>query len=385
VIWPKLSKGEPMRVELHSNRKMFKRQYRLSEPDMVEMNRQIQQMEKSGVIEPWVIGHEKNGQKRMVVDLRGVNSLIIPKLVQLPQIEELLETVSSSKPRYLTTFDILSAFYQIGLHEESHDLTSFTGPDGRCWRYTRAAMGMSNTQSALNLLLPNIFSDKSRFHSLVCYVDDILVYSNNWNDHIQQLELSLKTLQENRISCSPMKTKIGFAEVEYLGHRRSAESVRISKKRVEAIGKIQAPKNLKALQRVLGMFNYWKKYLRDYSKNTYHMRQLLKKDTEFKWMPECQKELEYLKNCLASDSILKPIDLNRDLVISCDASIYGIGFVIIQADNDGMLHAVRYGSYATTPAQTNYSAEDLEAVGLMYALKSIEWLELWLGLWLGLG
>ena len=103
MIWPKLSKGEPMRVELHSNRKMFKRQYRLSEPDMVEMNRQIQQMEKSGVIEPWVIGHEKNGQKRMVVDLRGVNSLIIPKLVQLPQIEELWETVTSFKPRYLMT------------------------------------------------------------------------------------------------------------------------------------------------------------------------------------------------------------------------------------------------------------------------------------------
>ena len=98
------------------------------------------------------------------------------------------------------------------------------------------------------------------------------------------------------------------------------------------------------------------------------------RDTDFKWSPECQKELEYLKNCLTSDPILKPIDLNRDIVISCDASIYGIGFVIMQADDNGMLHAVRYGSYATTPAQANYSAEDLEAVALMYALKSIEWL-----------
>ena len=127
-----LSKGEPMKVELHSNRKMFKRQYRLSEPNKVEMNRQIQQMETSGVIEPSSCSYyysptylvmKKNGQKRMVVDLCGVNSLIIPKIVQLPQIEELLETVSSSKPRYLTTFDILSAFYQIGLAEESRDLS----------------------------------------------------------------------------------------------------------------------------------------------------------------------------------------------------------------------------------------------------------------------
>jgi len=104
------------------------------------------------------------------------------------------------------------------------------------------------------------------------------------------------------------------------------------------------------------------------------MRQLLKKDVEFKWTPECQTELDYLKTCLATDPILKPIDLNRDLVISCDASIYGIGFVIMQADDDGMLHAVRYGSYATTLAQANYSAEDLKVVGLMHVLKSIEWL-----------
>jgi len=102
------------------------------------------------------------------------------------------------------------------------------------------------------------------------------------------------------------------------------------------------------------------------------MRQLLKKDIDFQWTAECLKELDYLKS-LASDPILKPIDLNRDLIISCDASIYGIGFVIMQAEDDGMLHAVRYGSYATTPAQANYSAEDLEAVALMYSLKSIEW------------
>jgi len=237
-------------------------------------------------------------------------------------------------------------------------------------------MGLSCSPAQLNLILSNIFCDKSRFHSLACYVDDILIFSQDWKAHLQQLELALKTLHDNHISCSPTKTEIGYQEVEYLGHRLSVDSIRISEKRVEAVDKIQPPKNVKGLQRVLGMFNYWKKYLPDYSKNTYNMRQLLKKDTDFKWTAECQKELDYLKKCLASDPILKPIDLNRDLIISCDASIYGIGFVIMQADDDGMLHAVRYGSYATTPAQANYSAEDLEAVALMYSLKSIEWLAL---------
>jgi len=161
-----LCKGEPLKLELHSHRKMFKRQYRLSEPDKVEMDRQIQLMAKSGVIEPSSTSYynsptylvmKKNGQKRMFVDLRGVNSLIIPKLVQLPQIEELLETITSSKPRYMSTMNILSAFYQVPLSEESRDLTTFTGPDGRRWRYTRCAMGLSCSPAQLSLILSNIF------------------------------------------------------------------------------------------------------------------------------------------------------------------------------------------------------------------------------------
>jgi len=139
---------------------MFKRHYRLSEPDKVEMDRQIQQMKKSGVTEcssssycnsPTYLVMKQNGQKWC---------WIIPKLVQLPQIEELLETITSSKSRYLSTFDILSAFYQVELHKESRDLTSFMGPNGRRWRYTRCPMGMSISPSQLNLILSHIFTDK---------------------------------------------------------------------------------------------------------------------------------------------------------------------------------------------------------------------------------
>jgi len=90
----KVCKGEPLELALHSHRKMFKRQYRLSEPDKVEMTRQLRQMEKANIIErsnsafnnsPTYLVTKKNGTKRVVVDLRGINSLIIPQLVQLPQ------------------------------------------------------------------------------------------------------------------------------------------------------------------------------------------------------------------------------------------------------------------------------------------------------------
>ena len=128
--------------------------------------------------------------------------------------------------------DIFSAFYNIPLSEESRDLTSFTAPDGRRYRYRRCPFGLNNSLSSqLNLILSNLFSDKTRFHS---------------------------TLQKNRLSCNPRKTEIGASEIEYLGYRLSVDSVRMSKKRIQVINNITAPKNLKALQRLLGMFQYWK-------------------------------------------------------------------------------------------------------------------------------
>jgi len=148
----------------------------------------------------------------------------------------------------------------------------------------------------------------------------------------------------------------------------------MTEKHIEAIGKIEAPKNVKGLQRILGMVNYWHKLIPQFSKRTYHMRQLLHKDVPFKWTLQCEAELSYLKSCLVTDPILKPIDPNKDLLISTDASVYGLGYCIMQADSSGMLHAVKYGSLATTPAQSNYSADDLEATALVYALKSVEWL-----------
>jgi len=102
------------------------------------------------------------------------------------------------------------------------------------------------------------------------------------------------------------------------------------------------------------------------------MRRLLKKGVPFKWTAECQSELDYLKKCLVSDPIVKPFDSNRDIIINIDGSSHGLQFSVLQCDDDNNLHAVRYGSYATTPHQANNSADDLEAVALMYALKSIE-------------
>jgi len=203
-------------------------------------------------------------------------------------------------------------------------------------------------------------------------MDDLIIASNSWNSHLQQLELTLKTLQEANIACNPRKTEIGCPEIDYLGFRVSRNSLRLIEKRIKIIGKITAPKNVKALQRILGMINYWRSYIPLLAKNTVNMRKLLQKDTSFKWTPACEAELNYTKITFVSDPILKPIDPTRDIVVSTDGGKSGLGWVHMQTDNNGNLHAISYGACSTTPAQSHYSADNLEACALVHALKAIE-------------
>jgi len=120
------------------------------------------------------------------------------------------------------------------------------------------------------------------------------------------------------------------------------------------------------------MMNYWRTMVSYFAKNTYNMSRLLKKNVPFRWTQARESELQYLKRCLISDPILKPLDPNKDLVLSIDGSVHGLGFCVLQEHGDQKLHAVKYGAYATTPHQANYSADDLELTALMYGLKSIE-------------
>jgi len=195
------------------------------------------------------------------------------------------------------------------------------------------------------------------------------VGSTTWESHLQQLDLLFRTLAENNLSVNPRKTELALHEVEYLGFKISADGLRMSKKGTEAIEKITVPKNAKALQRILGLFNFYRSFIDNYAKKTAHMRALLKADTAFIWSVECDNELNYLKSCLTNKPVLRPLDPRKPLVLACDGSTSGFGWVYMQQDEQGNLH---FGANATTVAQQKYPAHALEAVALMLALKSME-------------
>jgi len=131
----------------------------------------IQELEDADIIEeasspdyisPIFLVRKKNGTSRLVVDLRHINSLIRPKLIQLPKIDDLLDTITALKPKFLSCFDLRAGFWQIGVNERSRPLTSFTAPDGRRLMFKSVPMGMSVAPAAMLKVLLQVFSGKIR-------------------------------------------------------------------------------------------------------------------------------------------------------------------------------------------------------------------------------
>ena len=146
------------------------------------------------------------------------------------------------------------------------------------------------------------------------------MYNSSFSDHLEHLKLVFQTLRENNYSCNPKKTEIAMNEVEYLGFKIDSQGLHISEKRIQAIQHITSPKNVKGIQRILGLLNFFRKYIRNYAKNTFHMRQLLRKGVKFVWCEKCEEELNYLKETLSKPLILRPLDPNSPIWVMTDGS-----------------------------------------------------------------
>jgi len=158
-----------------------------------------------------------------------------------------------------------------------------------------------------------------------------------------------------------------MTNLEFLGFQIGSDGVKISRKKLAVLEKLPAPKNRKGLQRILELINYWRRFIKDYPKHTYHMLSLLAKDTAFVWSKDCDDKLQYLKQCLMSDPIyLQPFNTDKDLVIMTDASgKVKFGYQILQMGDDGQLHPVAYGGQSLTPSQRNWTVGQLALYGLM--------------------
>jgi hypothetical protein len=191
------------------------------------------------------------------------------------------------------------------------------------------SFGLTNAPAVFSHLMNSVFMEYlDKF--VVVYLDDILVYSKSKEEHEEHLRLVLTKLREHRLYPKFSKCEFWLPQVTYLGHVISEKGIAVNPEIVKAIVEWLPPINVKQVRSFLGLASYFRRFIANFSKIAKPLTDLLKKDKKFLWSPQCQESFDLLKQKLTSTPVLIPPDTSKPFQIFCDASLQGLGAVLMQ-------------------------------------------------------
>jgi hypothetical protein len=223
---------------------------------------------------------------------------------------------------------------------------------------------LTNAPAYFMYLMNNVFMDYlDKF--VVVFIDDILVYSQNEQEHEEHLRKVLHRLRDCRLYAKLSKCKFWINKVLFLGHIINRDGLAVDPKKVAAILDWKAPKDVRGIKSFIGMAGYYRCFIEGFSKIARPMTALLAKKVEFKWTPACQESFEMLKKKLTTVPVLVLPDVHKPFSVYCDASYTGLGCVLIQEGK-----VVAYSSQQLEVHEKNYPTHDLELEAVVHALKT---------------
>ncbi len=187
-----------------------------------EVRQHIGDLQKAGVIHqsqspyasPIVIVRKKDGQIRLCVDYRKLNSKTVRDAFPLPRIEEALD--APGKAKYFSCLDLTSGNLQVKMAEEDRQKTAFTTPMG-LFEFNRMPFGLMNAPATFQRLMSTVFTGM-QFESVLLYLDDVIIFSETVQEHISRLTQVFERLRQHNLKIKPSKCHFIKRSVQYLGH-----------------------------------------------------------------------------------------------------------------------------------------------------------------------
>ena len=365
----KIKSGEA-HIRLAVDKYVAQRPYKCSAADKKEIETQVRKLLDAGLVSestsPFaspvtMVNKKGEGRSRLCIDLRQLNKLVIPESGPMPLIEDLIEKTSGCI--YFSVFDINSAFWAIPIRIEDRHKLAFVTQDGH-YEFNVLPFGYRNSPIIFQRILSGIIRRKGLSKFCTNFMDDVLVFSKSFEEHMEHIERFLKAVREEGFKLKMVKCKFAKKSIRYLGHVISNDEVRPMSDGLAAIRNYPQPKNASQVRQFLGKVNFYHRFIDDCSNRMEPLHHLLRTGVEFNWTVECETAFQELKKHLCEAPILQIYDPDKLSYLYTDASGVGVSGVLKQEDENGNLRPVGYFSKKLKDTLRKKPAIYLEALAI---------------------
>ncbi len=346
------------------------------------------------------------GKFRFVVSYIKLNDATVKEQLIMPDPKSQHERLSGK--RIFGALDMSSYYRQIRLHIDSQYLTGFASDEGT-YCYTRVPMGITGACQYAQKVLQDALAADPVLGPLGIrnYFDDLPFGADTEDEFMVILEALLNFCLEWKLKVNPEKTVLGVKSITHVGFVVSEHGIAIDPERTRDIVELTAPKSIKKVQSVLGVFNYVRNFIADFTTKARFLtdklhavvkevaveqshkkkkqkvevasalsvevaKQAKRKEKvlpKFEWTESDNEQFELLKKCVLNAPLLSHLNYNLPIYIRCDASRFGAGAVLFQYDDRGYEFPVCYASRKFLPAERNWSTFSQEASTVVWALE----------------
>lgn len=360
------------------NAEPIKQRYFPLSPAMQEhANKELDKMLAAGFIRPskspWsspmVLVRKNDGESfRLCFDGRKLNSVTKKDAYPLPYLSTILDKLRDA--RYLSSIDLKQAFYQIPLHPDSCEKTAFTVPRRGLFEYVVMPFGIANAPATQQRLMDEIFGPLLG-ENLFIYIDDIVVVSSSFREHIAMLQEVFRRLKDAGLTINFEKCEFCKPSLTYLGYVIDRNGLHTDPKKVDAISRYPKPKTVTEVKRFLGLCSWYRRFVPDFSTIVAPISNLIKgrvKKQSVSWSEEADLSLQKIKYLLISTPILSSPDFSKPFNLQCDASDYGLGCVLTQGEGEDE-HVIAYASRTLSKTERNYSVTERECLSVIFGIE----------------
>ena len=293
--------------------------------------------------------------------LSALNKVTVKNKYPIPLIADLFDQLG--RARYFTKLDLRSGYYQVRIAEGDEPKTTCVMRYGS-YEFLVMPFGLTNALATFCTLMNNIFHPfLDKF--VVVYLDDIVIYSNTLEEHLDHLRKVFQLLRQKELYVKKEKCSFALGEVGFLGHRIKNGKLMMDESKIKAIPEWDPPTKVPQLRSFLGLVNYYWRFIKGYSARAAPLTDLLKKNKAWMWDEKCRQAFEDLKKAITEEPVLALPDHTKVFEVHTDASDFAIGRVLMQERRP-----IAFESRKLNDTERRYTVQEKEMTAIIHCLRT---------------